>query len=84
MHSSTYSACLVTSIDRNADISKYFGQDSTKGGIEFQFRSIKADAKRQKACYEAGGDPQTLVIGGGAAKGSTSGGKTSSTTFAFA
>ncbi|KAL2062717.1 hypothetical protein VTL71DRAFT_5789 [Oculimacula yallundae] len=50
------------------NISKYFGKDSTKGGIEFQFRTIKADAKRQKACADSGGDPQTLGIGSGAVK----------------
>ncbi|RDL36409.1 uncharacterized protein BP5553_05761 [Venustampulla echinocandica] len=46
-------------------MSKYFGSDSTKGGIEFQFRTIKADAKRQRECYDAGGDPKTLNIGSG-------------------
>ncbi|KAK0124026.1 hypothetical protein ONS95_009012 [Cadophora gregata] len=50
------------------NISKYFGKDSTKGGIEFQFRAIKQDAKRQKACADAGGDPQTLGIGSGHVK----------------
>ncbi len=68
-----YSIHFKQDINFRTDISKYFGRDSTKGGIEFQFRSIKADAKRQKACYDAGRDPQTLNIGGG--KGSTSGGK---------
>ncbi|PVH77946.1 hypothetical protein DL98DRAFT_422861, partial [Cadophora sp. DSE1049] len=50
-----------------------FGKDSTKGGIEFQFRTIKQDAKRQKACADAGGDPQTLGIGSGPVKGGGSG-----------
>jgi hypothetical protein len=47
----------------NLDISKYFGSDSTRGGIEFQFRSIKQDAKRQRACADSGGDPKNLGIG---------------------
>ncbi|CZT02253.1 uncharacterized protein RCO7_11042 [Rhynchosporium graminicola] len=55
---------------KKGDISKYFGKDSTKGGIEFQFRTIKQDAKRQKACADTGGDPQTLGIGTGAIKAS--------------
>ncbi|KAG4439123.1 hypothetical protein IFR05_005410 [Cadophora sp. M221] len=63
---SLYSAKSGGKTGRN--ISKYFGKDSTKGGIEFQFRSIKADAKRQKACYDAGRDPQTLGIGSGIVK----------------
>jgi hypothetical protein len=46
------------------DVSKYFGSDSTGGGIGFQFRQIKADAKRQRECYDAGGDPKDLNIGG--------------------
>jgi hypothetical protein len=46
------------------DISKYFGSDSTGGGIGFQFRQIKADAKRQRDCVDAGGDPKNLNIGG--------------------
>ncbi|TVY23936.1 hypothetical protein LHYA1_G007406 [Lachnellula hyalina] len=46
------------------DISTYFGTDSTGGGIGFQFRAIKADAKRQRDCIEAGGDPRDLNIGG--------------------
>jgi hypothetical protein len=41
-----------------------FGSDSTGGGIGFQFRQIKADAKRQKTCVDTGGDPLTLGIGG--------------------
>lgn len=45
------------------DLSKYFGKDSTAGGIQFQFRTLKHNAKRQKACADAGGDPQTLGIG---------------------
>ncbi|KAL5315806.1 hypothetical protein ACEPPN_016678 [Leptodophora sp. 'Broadleaf-Isolate-01'] len=63
---SLYSAKSGGKSGRN--ISKYFGTDSTKGGIEFQFRTIKADAKRQKACYDAGGDPQALGIGSGPVK----------------
>ena len=51
-------------------ISNYFGTDSTPGGIGFQFRTIKADAKRQRDCFNNGGDPQTLSIGGG--KGTSS------------
>ncbi|TVY40899.1 hypothetical protein LSUB1_G002346 [Lachnellula subtilissima] len=47
------------------DISTYFGSDSTGGGIGFQFRAIKADAKRQRDCIDAGGDPRDLNIGGG-------------------
>ncbi|TVY90621.1 hypothetical protein LAWI1_G001156 [Lachnellula willkommii] len=46
------------------DISTYFGGDSTRGGIAFQFRAIKADAQRQRDCIDAGGDPQNLNIGG--------------------
>lgn len=42
-----------------------FGSDSTKGGVEFQFRTIKADAKRQRDCFEKGADPKDLNIGGG-------------------
>ncbi|TGO42508.1 hypothetical protein BHYA_0007g00070 [Botrytis hyacinthi] len=40
-----------------------FGKDSTKGGIEFQFRAFKANARRQREAFEAGIDPQTLNIG---------------------
>lgn len=40
-----------------------FGSDSTGGGIGFQFRQIKNDAKRQRACVASGGDPRTLDIG---------------------
>jgi len=40
-----------------------FGSDSTGGGVGFQFRQIKADAKRQKDCVKSGGDPKTLGIG---------------------
>jgi hypothetical protein len=47
------------------DLSKYFGKDSTPGGIQFQFRTLKDFAKRQKACADAGGDPQMLGIGRG-------------------
>ncbi|KAF7944706.1 uncharacterized protein EAE97_005339 [Botrytis byssoidea] len=39
-----------------------FGKDSTKGGIEFQFRAFKANARRQREAFEAGIDPQTLNI----------------------
>lgn len=42
-----------------------FGSDSTSGGIGFRFRSIKADAKRQRDCCMSGGDPKDLGIGGG-------------------
>lgn len=47
------------------DLSKYFGKDSTPGGIQFQFRTLKHYAKQQKSCADAGGDPQTLGIGSG-------------------
>src|SRR3982074_2228728 len=50
-------------INASADISKYFGKDSTPGGIGFQFRHIKHYAKSQKECVNSGGDPQTLGIG---------------------
>jgi hypothetical protein len=53
------------------DISKYFGQDSTPGGMQWHFRAIKDFAKRQKACADAGGDPQTLGIGQGGGRGSS-------------
>ena len=53
-------------------ISKYFGQDSTPGGLEFQFRTLKSNAKRQKACADAGGDPQSLAIGNGKSNSSSS------------
>ncbi|TGO80595.1 hypothetical protein BELL_0004g00210 [Botrytis elliptica] len=39
-----------------------FGKDSTKGGIEFQFRALKANAHRQREAFKAGIDPQTLNI----------------------
>ncbi|KAM0160846.1 hypothetical protein ACHAQE_004440 [Botrytis cinerea] len=39
-----------------------FGKDSTKGGIEFQFRALKANAHRQREAFKAGIDPQTLKI----------------------
>jgi hypothetical protein len=44
-------------------MSNYFGTDSTGGGIEFQFRAIKKDAKRQRAWFDSGGDPKELGIG---------------------
>ncbi|KAH8654137.1 hypothetical protein BGZ60DRAFT_386763 [Tricladium varicosporioides] len=50
-------------------MSNCFGSDATKGGIEFQFRTIKQDAKRQKACFHAGGDPKDLGIGSGSHNG---------------
>jgi len=46
-------------------ISNYFGSDSTGGGIGFQFRAIKKDADRQRACFDSGGDPKDLGIGSG-------------------
>ena len=52
-------------------ISKYFGHDSTPGGLEFQFRTFKANAKRQKSCADAGGDPQSLAIGIGKSNSSS-------------
>lgn len=62
-----------TPINASADISKYFGKDSTPGGIGFQFRQIKLYAKSQKQCADSGGDPQTLGIGAG--KGEEANGK---------
>lgn len=56
---------FVVSAADDPGISKYFGHDSTPGGLEFQFRTFKANAKRQKACADAGGDPQSLAIGVG-------------------
>ncbi|TVY62724.1 hypothetical protein LSUE1_G006157 [Lachnellula suecica] len=50
----------ISSFDK---VSKYFGTDSTGGGIGFQFRTIKADAKRQRDCVAAGRDPKDLNIG---------------------
>ncbi len=49
---------------RSTAISNYFGSDSTGGGIGFQFRAIKKDADRQRACFDSGGDPKDLGIGG--------------------
>ncbi|APA05665.1 hypothetical protein sscle_01g004350 [Sclerotinia sclerotiorum 1980 UF-70] len=40
-----------------------FGKDSTKGGIEFQFRTLRANGARQREAFENGIDPQTLNIG---------------------
>lgn len=40
-----------------------FGKDSTKRGIEFQFRAFRANARRQREAFESGLDPQTLNIG---------------------
>jgi hypothetical protein len=57
-------------IDSFLAISNYFGTDTTKGGIEWQLRAIKAHAKRQRDCFNNGGDPQTLSIG--ADKGTSS------------
>lgn len=54
---------FVVSAADDPGISKYFGHDSTPGGLEFQFRTFKANAKRQKACADAGGDPQMLCFG---------------------
>jgi hypothetical protein len=45
-----------------SDISKYFGSDSTGGGIGFQFRTIKAFAKQARNCADQGGDPKDLNI----------------------
>ncbi|CAG8978918.1 hypothetical protein HYALB_00005255 [Hymenoscyphus albidus] len=42
-----------------------YGKDSTGGGIGFQFRQIKNDAKRQRQCFESGGDPKDLNVGAG-------------------
>jgi hypothetical protein len=41
------------------------GTDTTPGGIGFQFRTIKQDAKRQRDAFESGKDPKDLNIGGG-------------------
>ncbi len=57
-HSRTY-------INSNPEISKFFGTDSTGGGIGFQFRAIKANAELQKNCIASGGDPKDLGIGAG-------------------
>ncbi len=43
----------------------YFGSDATGGGIGFQFRAIRADAKRQVDCVKNHGDPKDLGIGAG-------------------
>jgi hypothetical protein len=50
-----------------------FGSDSTGGGIGWQFRQIKNDAKGQRACVASGGDPLDLGIGskGGESVGSS-------------
>ena len=61
-----------SSINAPTDISKYFGEDSTPGGIGFQFRTIKHHAKSQKECADSGGDPQTLGIGTSTGKGEDS------------
>ncbi|CAG8956020.1 hypothetical protein HYFRA_00008876 [Hymenoscyphus fraxineus] len=53
----------------NLAISNYFGSDSTAGGIGFQFRQIKNDAKRQRQCFDSGGDPKDLNIGAGGGTG---------------
>ena len=55
-----------TQVDTHSDISKFFGSDSTSQGIGFQFRQIKNDAKRQRACVAAGSDPASLSLTGGA------------------
>lgn len=55
---------------RSTAISNYFGSDSTGGGIGFQFRAIKKDADRQRACFDSGDDPKELCIDApGAGKG---------------
>ena len=48
---------------RSIAISNYFGSDCTGGGIGFQFRAIRKDADRQRACFDSGGDPKNLGIG---------------------
>lgn len=50
-------------VNEYLDLSKYFGKDSTPGGIQFQFRELKRYAKMQRACADSGGDPQSLGIG---------------------
>lgn len=65
LFSSLLYATLDNPVNASTDISKYFGQDSTPGGIGFQFRTIKQYAKSQKTCADSGGDPQTLSIGAG-------------------
>ena len=54
-----------------------FGSDSTGGGIGFQFRQLKNDAKLQRDSVARGEDPKKLGIGSGGAKGGSS-------TFSFA
>ena len=49
-----------------------FGSDSTGGGIGFQFRQIKSDAKLQRDSVARGEDPKKLGIGSGGAKGGSS------------
>ncbi|KAH8782157.1 hypothetical protein BGZ57DRAFT_926143 [Hyaloscypha finlandica] len=44
------------------DISKYFGSDSTSGGTQFVLRAIRANADRQRACADSGGDPKDLAL----------------------
>jgi hypothetical protein len=41
------------------------GTDTTAGGIGFQFRTIKQDAKRQRDAFHSGKDPKDLMMGGG-------------------
>ena len=47
---------------RSTDISKYFGSDSTAGGTQFVLRAIRANADRQRACADSGGDPKDLAL----------------------
>lgn len=78
LHLITLAFLEATNINFPSDISKYFGQDSTSGGIGFQFRQLKQYAKSQKACANSGGDPQTLGIGAGKGEdGSVKGGQCS-------
>lgn len=65
-HFHFYTTTLKSRLLMNSsEISKFFGKDSSTGGIGFQFREIKRNAKLQRACADAGGDPQTLNIGTG-------------------
>ena len=43
-------------------MAKCFGSDATAGGLGFQMRGIKANARAQRAAVEAGKDPKDLGI----------------------
>lgn len=44
-------------------MANYFGTDCTAGGLGFQMRSFKANAKAQRQAFESGLDPKDLEIG---------------------